>query len=58
MIKELSSYDQNDTGLISESQLSVVVMNFQLPLKVSTLKMLFEKFAGKCLARDLFTLRT
>ena len=44
--KDICGYDHENTGLISENQLNLIVIKHELPLKVSTLRMLCHKFSG------------
>jgi len=46
MYIELSSFDRELTGYVNENQLGLVVLRHDLPLKLSTLKMIYKKFAG------------
>ena len=46
MYIELSSFDRDLTGYVSENQLGLVVLRHDLPFKLSTLKMMYKKFSG------------
>ncbi|XP_076814861.1 uncharacterized protein C1orf87-like [Clavelina lepadiformis] len=45
MYVELSGFDRHMTGFVNESQLSLVFLRHDLPLKLSTIKILMHKFS-------------
>ena len=48
MYIELTGFDRHLSGFVTETQLSLVALRFDLPLKISTLKLAVRKFVGKC----------
>ena len=47
MYIELTSFDSSLSGVVDESQLTLVALRYDVPLKAPVLKALIKKFSGK-----------
>nr|CAB3226747.1 uncharacterized protein C1orf87-like [Phallusia mammillata] len=47
MYIELTGFDRHLTGFVNEAQLNLVAMRYDLPIKMSTLKLLLHKFRDR-----------